>query len=128
MFLYSSCTIFGVVENIVWLRFYFRAWLWLDLQYAMLECILRFLYDSLLQVSAMEKEWIRLKNPKVYLIGFKTLIVKAGIYKFQLTFMLTKITFMLMKKVLLYLAIMCCISFGLYCFKNWLYSALLLQI
>ena len=85
MFLCSSCTIFCAVRTLYDYFFTVSAWLWLDLHYAMLEFIFRVLSNSLLQVSAMEKEWIRPKIPKLYHISCKTLAVKAGIYKFEIS-------------------------------------------
>ena len=80
-----SGTIFCAFKILYDDLFTVRAWLWLDLHHAMLQFIFRVLSNFLLQVSAMEKEWIRPKIPKLYHISCKTLAVKAGIYKFEIS-------------------------------------------
>ena len=80
-----SGTIFCAFKILYDDLFTVRAWLWLDLHHAMLQFIFRVLSNFLLQVSAMEKEWIRPKIPKLYHISCKTLAVKAGNYKFEIS-------------------------------------------
>ena len=116
MFLCISCTIFCAVKTFYDQFFTVSAWLWLDLHYAMLEFIFRFLSNSLLQVSAMEKEWIRPKIPKLYHISCKTLAVKAGIYKFEISIFVDG-----NRTPLLSTIYDVSISFGLYCLNNWSY-------